>query len=150
MSDTGFDMAVQLIAKYEGFEAAPYLCPAKKPTIGYGTTRYPSGVAVTLRDAPCTEAQALEWLKYSAGVAEKAVDRLVTMPVNANQHAALVSFVYNLGATAFSASALLAKLNAGDYEAAACEFLKWDKAGGVSQPGLARRRAEESLLFSKA
>jgi lysozyme len=149
MTDAALDLAVELIAKYEGFRAEPYMCPAKIPTIGYGTTWYPHGPRVTMNDKPCTQEQALEWLKHDAQVAEKAVDRLVTVPLKVAQHAALVSFVYNLGAAAFSASTLLLKLNRGDYDGAAGEFMRWTKGGGAVLPGLVKRRAEESALFVK-
>ena len=39
------------------------------------------------------------------------------------------------------------KLNAGDIEGAAREFLDCDKVGGKRVPGLTRRRRAESRLF---
>ncbi|WP_148245216.1 glycoside hydrolase family protein [Enterobacter asburiae] len=39
------------------------------------------------------------------------------------------------------------KLNAGDYDGATDEFLRWVHAGGESQPGLVRRREAERKLF---
>jgi GH24 family phage-related lysozyme (muramidase) len=58
-----------------------------------------------------------------------------------------VSFTYNLGATNFSGSTLLKKLNAGEIQVAADEFLRWHKAGGQVLFGLIRRRAYERDLF---
>ena len=48
------------IKREEGFRAKPYLCSAEKATIGYGSTYYPSGRAVTMADQSITEAQADE------------------------------------------------------------------------------------------
>ena len=141
--------ALDLIARSESFRAAPYLCPAGVPTIGYGTTHYPDGRSVSMNDPPCTEAQARGWLGHDAAGAEAVVDRLVTVPLSSGQHAALVDFVYNLGAKAFSSSTLLMKLNRADYDGAAGEFGRWVRGGGQVLPGLVTRRAQETSLFTK-
>jgi lysozyme len=39
------------------------------------------------------------------------------------------------------------KYNRGDYDGAAVEFLKWNKAGGKVLNGLVRRREAERALF---
>lgn len=51
----------KLIADFEGLRLSPYLCSAKVPTIGYGSTFYPSGIKVTMNDKPITQATAL-WI----------------------------------------------------------------------------------------
>ena len=147
MSDAATDLALDLIAKHEGFRDAVYLCPAGVPTIGYGTTHYPNGTAVRVGDPTCTEPQARRWLENDAAGAGKSVDHLVSVPLSAGQHAALVSFVYNLGAKAFSGSTLLLKLNRADYDGAAGEFGRWVRGGGKVLPGLVARRADECALF---
>ena len=38
---------LELIKDFEGFSSTAYLCPAKIPTIGYGSTYYPDGKKVT-------------------------------------------------------------------------------------------------------
>ena len=78
---------------------------------------------------------------------EADVRRLVKVRLAPWQFDALVSFTYNCGAGALSSSTLLKKVNAGDFEGAALEFHKWNKAGGKVMNGLVRRRASESLLF---
>jgi GH24 family phage-related lysozyme (muramidase) len=80
-------------------------------------------------------------------VFERAVRRLVKVPLNANRFDALVSFTYNVGEGNLAKSTLLKKVNAGDHAGAAKEFHKWNKAGGKVLPGLTRRRASESLLY---
>lgn len=75
------------------------------------------------------------------------VDALVTVPLKQCQYDALVSFVYNLGATNFRKSTLLKKLNAKDYKGAADEFLRWVSPGSSVEAGLRRRRTAERAMF---
>lgn len=60
---------------------------------------------------------------------------------------ALVDFDYNLGDGNLESSTLLRLVNAGDMEAAAAEFEKWDHAGGKEVAGLLRRRLAEKQEF---
>ncbi|MNQ87056.1 Lysozyme RrrD [compost metagenome] len=78
---------------------------------------------------------------------EKGVEQSVVVLFTQEQFDALVSFTYNLGINALKGSTLLRKLNSGDYEGAADEFLKWNKAGGKILSGLTRRREAERMLF---
>ncbi len=83
--------------------------------------------------------------------ASRAVEFYVKVALNDNQFAALVSLVFNIGASAFGASTLVRLLNGGDYSAVPTQILRWDKisVGGqfVSSPGLARRRRAEAALW---
>jgi len=54
---------VALIKHYEGLSLKPYLCPAKVPTIGYGSTTYHDGSKVLMGDPPITEAGAEQLLR---------------------------------------------------------------------------------------
>jgi lysozyme len=138
-----------MIAKHEGFVAKPYLDVVSVPTIGYGTTFYPNGTRVTMLDKPVTKEQALSYLKYFVErVAIPAITKGVVVPLTQNQVDALCSFIYNLGAGAFSKSTLLRKINAKRPVAEIqAEFLKWNKAGGKALAGLTKRRQEEAKLF---
>jgi len=80
-------------------------------------------------------------------VYEDAIDRLVKVPLNRNMADSLISLVYNIGPSAFERSTLLKLLNQGNYQAAAAQFARWNKAGGKVWPGLVRRRAAEASLF---
>lgn len=60
---------------------------------------------------------------------------------------AMVSFTFNVGATAFKNSTLRKKFNAGDIDGAAKEFLRWNKAAGKTMYGLTRRRVAEQAMF---
>jgi lysozyme len=63
------------------------------------------------------------------------------------QFDALVSFTYNVGSGNLNKSTLLKKVNARDFEGAANEFHKWNKANGQVMNGLTRRRNSEALMF---
>ena len=136
-----------IIKQYEGFRAKPYLCPAGVPTIGYGATYYADGRKVTLRDAAISEADADKLLDKMLGKYEDAVNRYVQVPINQNQFDALVSFCYNLGQESLRKSTLLKKVNSKDYNGAADQFLRWNRAGGKVLAGLTNRRTDERKLF---
>lgn len=142
---------IDLIKSFEGFFPKPYNCPAGVPTIGYGTTRYPSGVKVSMKDKAITQAQALDYLRYDLKRFELAVDALIRDDINQNQFDALVSFTYNLGEGNLKASTLAKKVNTNPKDASiAKEFEKWVNANGKKLAGLVRRReAEAELYFSK-
>lgn len=147
------DAGLAIIKEFEGFVPNWYPDPAhgwKVPTIGYGHTdaagspKYASSKSLKLTEAEASEILRRDIQRYEADVA-----RLVKVPLNENQNAALVSFTYNLGAGNLGSSTLLRKLNAGDYAGAAAEFPRWNRAGGKVLKGLVRRRAAEQALFSK-
>ncbi len=139
---------LNLIKQFEGLRLAAYDDGAGVWTIGYGTIKYPNGVRVKHGDK-ITQAQADQYIANDVATFERAVNMLVNVPLNQNQFDALVSFTYNLGATNLSASTLLKKLNSKDYNGAAGEFQKWNKAGGKVMTGLVRRRKAEMELFNK-
>ncbi|TWA90683.1 GH24 family phage-related lysozyme (muramidase) [Azospirillum brasilense] len=137
--------ALALVRHFEGLYLKAYLCPAGVPTIGYGHT---AGVRM---GQTIDGLQAEVFLRADLADAAAAVDRLVKVPITANQRGALASFVMNLGAGSLQQSTLLRLLNQGDYAGAAAEFPKWVYATvcGVKTrlPGLVKRRAAEEGLF---
>jgi len=145
-----------LIAQFEGLRLKPYLCSAGVPTIGYGSTFYPSGRKVTMRDKPITQETAFWMLKQVANMFAKDVDSLVTSNINQNQFNALVSFAFNLGSDidadnipeGLGDSRLLKRVNANPNDPEiAREFVKWNKAGGRVLDGLTKRRLKEAELY---
>jgi lysozyme len=130
-----------LIQEFEGCKLEAYRCPANILTIGIGHTR---GVK---EGNKITESQALDLLREDVRWVENAINKHVQVRINQNQYDALCSFIFNCGEGAFSLSTLLRKLNTGDYEGAANEFSRWNKANGKELPGLTRRRAAEKALF---
>ena len=139
------DNCIALIKRFEGYLNKPYLCPAGIPTIGFGTTAYPSGKKVLLSDPPITMTEACFFLKNDLIRFENAINKAITVPITQHQFDALCSFVYNVGIGAFLDSTLLKKINAGEY--AGDEFLRWKKAGGKLLAGLTERRHAEKVLF---
>lgn len=137
-------LGLDLVKGFEGLRLRAYLDAVKVVTIGFGHTR------TARMGQVITEAEAELLLRDDLKDAESDVARLVKVGLGANEHAALVSFVFNLGATNFAKSTLLRKLNVGDRVGAASEFLKWNRAGGKILAGLTRRRKAERELFLKA
>lgn len=139
---------VSLIKGFEGFRAAPYLCAAGVPTIGWGTTRYPDGFAVKLSDPRITEAVGDMYLHHDLDGFEKCVTRALTTPIRQSQFDACVSLCYNIGQDNFSTSTLVKMLNAGSApDIIALQFLRWNRAKDKPLAGLTRRRKAEMALF---
>jgi lysozyme len=151
MKITRIDQAgIDLITEFEGLKLKPYLCPAKVPTIGYGTTRYYNGVKVSMSDLPITQEKAVEYLLHDVHQFELAVDAMAVDTITQNQLNALVSFAYNLGSGALKSSTLLRKVNADPNDPTIeKEFAKWIWADGKKLDGLIRRRAAEAELYFK-
>lgn len=133
---------LQLTKSFEGCRLQAYLDSVGVPTIGYGHTH---GVTMGMS---CTQEQADAWLQEDVQWAVQAVNNLVTVPLTQQQFDALVDFTFNLGTGALQRSTLLRLLNSGNYQGAAGEFEKWDKAGGKVLPGLLRRRQAERNMFN--
>lgn len=132
---------LNLIKEHEGLRLTAYQCSADVWTIGYGHTQ-----GVSMGDT-CTQEQAEQWLMEDIAKAEKAVNRQ-GLAINQNQFDALVSFVFNLGETAFKSSTLLKKIKANPNDPTiADEFAKWKYAGGNVVAGLVTRRNNESNLY---
>jgi len=138
---------IDLIKRFEGFSSKPYLCAAGVPTIGYGNTFYENGTKVTLNDSPITLERGEELLWFVVSVFADKVANLIKVPISNNQFSALVSLTYNIGMGNFASSTLLKKLNAGDYQGAADQILRWNRARGKESLGLTNRRIAERELF---
>ena len=135
---------IDLIKRFEGFSRTVYFCPAGYPTIGYGH------VVKDDEDfsAGIDEAQAEELLRQDAMIAERAVLRLINVPLTDGQFDALVSFTYNLGGGALQRSTLRRKINRNEHGEVPEQFMRWVWAGGRKLKGLVRRRAAESDFYN--
>ncbi|CAM3715384.1 lysozyme [Rouxiella silvae] len=69
-----------------------------------------------------------------------AVDAAVKIPIDNYTRAALYSFAYNVGVTAFRRSSLLRHVNAGDTLAACDDLRKWVYVNKQRNRGLVNRR----------
>lgn len=141
ISDYDVSVAMDFITKWEGEEFLAYLCPAGVWTIGVGHTK---GVK---RGDHITREESQKLLREDLEGFQKELAPMVTVDVTKGQFIALMSFVFNLGTTAFRESTLRRRLNEGRYAEAADEFTKWVFAGGKRLDGLAKRRAAERKKF---
>ncbi|MGJ0639424.1 lysozyme [Xenorhabdus bovienii] len=135
---------INKIKSYEGLRLHAYPDPATgaEPwTIGYGHTK---GVKP---EQIITEQQAETFLHEDLIPIYAEIQRIVKVPLTQGQFDALCSFIFNLGIGNFIHSTLLKKLNLADYQGAAEEFLKWDRADGRVLADLRVRRASEQKMF---
>ena len=136
---------LDIIKRYEGYSATPYICPAGYPTIGYGHLIKKNEADLFKNGITKPEAENL--LIIDCNKAQRSVANLITAPLNKNQFSALVSFVFNLGGGALQRSTLRQKLNRLEYEEIPNELIKWVYAGGKKLGGLIARRRAEAILF---
>lgn len=161
--------AIELIKSFEGIpDGDPstvnidaYICPAGVWTIGWGHAIVDGGAqlkgpankarARALYPGGITRQQAQDLLRGDLVPRAASLSSLLKVAVNDAQFGALLALVFNIGAANLGASTLLRKINAGDMQGAADQFLAWDKArvNGVLQAlaGLTRRRKAERAMF---
>ena len=139
---------LQIIKEFEGYREKAYRCSGKVWTLGWGTTKYPTGQRVLEGDRVYKE-DAEKYLLNDLRWAENTVNKKVKVEISQGMYNSLVSFVYNLGSSIFTESncTLLRKLNAKDYTGASNEFKRWNRAGGKVVRGLVNRRYKESNMF---
>ncbi len=134
-----------LIKQLEGLRLEAYPDGAGY-SIGYG--HHGGGVKlgdrITLDDAEALFAADLQRFEsaVATGTAGAGIDG-----TSQGQFDALVSLAYNIGVGAFNQSTLLQRHNERNYAAAAAEFDKWRKSGGVVHPGLVARRNTEEAIY---
>lgn len=126
-----------LVAPFEGKENKAYLDPVDIYTICYGSTKdVEKGDYKT--DDECLSLLATDLVEH-----DRKMLRYIKVSTTDYQHAAFLSFTYNVGVGAFSKSTMLKKLNKGDYTGACNELSKWVYAGGKKLNGLVKRREAE-------
>ena len=157
-----------LMHKYEGFRARPYLCPAHIWTIGYGHVLYQEQIRLPVvrvegKEAPMirkemplkpednrvwTKTEIDELFRDDVGTFERGVLRLVPGVVGRQgSFDALVSISFNFGLGNLQRSTIRMRANRGDWDGAAEAFRVWTKGGGKVLPGLVKRREAEIALF---
>lgn len=144
------DAAIDIITRWEGLKLKAYLCPAGVWTIGYGST----GPGV-VKGLTITKAQALTLLRADL---EIAADRIyarigpVVLSLSDNQYAALISFVFNLGANANWTIWKILKAKA--FDQVPTQLMRFTKARDpatgdlVTVRGLVNRRTDEVKLWT--
>jgi lysozyme len=157
-----------LMHKYEGFRARPYLCPAHIWTIGYGHVLYQEQIRLPVvrvegKETPMirkemplkpednrvwTKTEIDELFRDDVGTFERGVLRLVPSVVGRQgSFDALVSISFNFGLGNLQRSTIRMRANRGDWDGAAEAFRVWTKGGGKVLPGLVKRREAEIALF---
>lgn len=143
-----------LIKPFEGYakrlpdgSCQAYPDPATKGspwTIGYGST----GPEITQHTVWTHERAELELAKHLQFFASSLLTLSpILATVEDRRFAALISFAYNCGLGNYRISTLRKRVDEQDWDAAADELLKWNKAKGRVLAGLTRRRqAEASFL----
>jgi lysozyme len=147
---------IDLITRFEGLITHSYLCPANKLTVGYGHCGEDVKQGMVI-----TEKEAENLLKKDLRKFESKLNYSLehdNVNLNQNQFDACISFIFNLGFSAFIFSTLYKKLKQKDYAGAGEEFLKWvyitktdPKTGErfkVKLKGLETRRKAEQELFN--
>ena len=139
-----------LIKDFEKFRAEPYLDSVGVPTIGYGTTQYPDGRAVTMNDQPITEDVADTYFQHHVGEFN---DHISQSPgfidLDQSTQAALTSFAYNTGPNVFTSKrgygTLQGAVQSGDKQQIADAMRLYTNGGNR---GLERRREAEINLMN--
>lgn len=131
----------RLIRKFEGCRLMPYICPAGVWTCGWGSTGpdvFP-GRAWTQEYAD---------MRLEKDAVRFARGTLALCPLlSGDRLSAIADFSYNLGLGRLKGSTLRKRLNAGDFEAARGELMKWVNGGGRKLNGLVLRRSAEAALL---
>lgn len=144
------EVAFTIIAKYEGFRATPYKCPAGKTTIGYGHTNL---------DIQCITKEESKKLVYKRmRLILSRLEKSMKVYHTENQLSSLISFSYNVSEGRYERSTLYKLLNTPERseEDVRDEFMKWSniyytKDGKVlkkSLKGLVKRRLDEFNLWN--
>ncbi len=136
----------RLIKSFEGCKLVAYPDPATGGypwTIGYGAT----GPGIR-KGVVWTQAQAdARFTQDIAKFAAKVTALLNGAPTTQSQFNALCSLAYNIGTGSLTSSTLLRLHKAKDYEGAANQFLRWNRAAGKVLTGLTRRREAEAKMY---
>jgi lysozyme len=129
------------VAKHEGLVLGTYLDPVGILTSCFGHT----GSELKLNQK-FTEDQCLSQLAKDLEKHDKEMMGYIKVPLSDEEHAAYLSFVYNVGVGNFKSSTLLKSLNVSKREEACNQLTRWVFAKGRKLRGLVTRREEERKL----
>jgi len=136
----------------EGWSSKLYNDAAQYCTIGYGhliKKRSCDGTEPTEFVLGIAKPRGEDLLKGDLKLAEIATQTLTILALTDGQFAAVVDFIFNVGAGNYQNSTLRQVINAGPerYAEVPYQFRRWIKAGGETWPGLQKRRDREVDLF---
>jgi len=144
--ETLSNLCSDFIKDVEGFREKAYRDGAGNTTIGFGFTRH---VLPNIRQySKMSEREATDILKFLIDFKYiPLINEHVEEPLDDGTIVAMVSFIHNVGETAFINSTLLDKLNSGDSLSVAKELNKWIYIKGRKSTGLSSRRDKEIALI---
>lgn len=129
------------VAQHEGVVLGAYIDPVGIITSCYGHT----GKELKLNQK-FTESQCLDQLAEDLSKHDKEMIKYIKVPVSDQEHAAYLSFSYNVGVGNFKSSTLLKLLNKEKRVEACNQLTNWVFAKGKKLKGLVNRREEEKNL----
>ncbi len=127
-----------LIAEHEGEVLSSYIDPVGIETACFGKT----GAEIELGQV-YSQQDCLSMLADDLEVYNRQLLNLTRVELTDGEHAAYLSFIYNVGASAFASSTLRKKLQAGDRVGACHQLSRWVYAKGERLQGLVNRREHE-------
>lgn len=139
------EVAVRFVADHEGCKLQAYQDSVGIWTIGFGHVGPEVRAGYTI-----DRAKALDYLRKDLGHAAFRLSQKVRGDVidslSDQQYAALLSFVFNLGAGDWT---IWKRLNNREFDRVPMEIMKFVNAGGRKIQGLVNRRAAEVVLWSE-
>lgn len=135
--------AVALVKHFEGLYLRAYRCPAGVWTIGWGATGPDIVPGLEWTREQC-EGRLRRDLEQCARAALRCSPELA---LDRRRLAAIISFIFNIGAGAYRSSTLRKRLAAGDVPGARAQIVRWNKAGGRVLRGLTLRRQAEAAML---
>jgi lysozyme len=132
------------IAVHEGYVPGTYVDPVGIITACFGHVNPTLKPDQQMSDDECLALLSSDLVKHNDQLLSA-----VRVPLSEHEHAAYLSFHYNIGPGNFRSSTLLSHLNAGRRVAACNELPRWVYAKGIKLPGLVTRRADERDLCLK-
>jgi lysozyme len=133
-------IAIPLVSHFEGTVNEGYVDPVGIVTACTGHTET-AVLGKTYTEAECDDLLAGDLFSHDADIAQ-----CIQVPLKDHEHAAFLSFAFNVGSGAFCRSTMLRKINEGDIRGACAELSRWTFAGGRELRGLVRRRAAERSI----
>lgn len=148
LSALGLSAALALtggtIAVHEGYVPGTYVDPVGIVTACFGHTSQRLTLGMEMSEHDCLMLLADDLTRHNEQLLQT-----VRVSLSEHEHAAYLSFHYNVGTSNFRSSTLLRHLNAGRRVEACNELPRWVFAKGIKLPGLVKRRAAERDLCLK-
>jgi len=113
-------------------------------TIGYGSTGRDIRQYTVWTKEQAEDALQKHVRYFTSGLVKLSPSLLQATP---RRFAAVISWAYNCGLGNYRISTFKKRIDASNWEGAAIECVKWNKAAGRVLPGLTRRRQAEALMM---